>query len=263
MSKFKDIDQLTVQDIESFFDPDAPVAYDFVEAASRSKLPKAFVSRHTYLAAISKSQLVMWAKHRSIEKTLADIACSIDLEELTIDDTWSKKTKKGCELYFPDGQRVIIESIDPANTFVESLTEAIAKIHGSPKTGYEKKSQDSTDEHAIFAEPGVARTDTAALESQILPRKAPEVMNVSSEQKTPVVTRDVIIESLKRASEGTISPAAVKQWALKVRDCKIIDADEAMVGYILFSLTRIDPADEAASQAAIAEYYERLTITLV
>lgn len=263
MSKFKDIEQLTTSDIESFFDPDAPIAYDFVEAASRSRLPKAFVSRHTYVAAVSESQLVMWAKRRSIAKTLADISCSIDLDELSIDDTWSKRSKKGCELFFPDGQRVIIESMDPANTFIDTLTEAIAKAHGSHIDAMESHKKASTAEHAVFAEPGVARTDTAALEAQTLPRPAAAPTPQTSDPKTPVVTRDVIIESLKRANDGTISPLAIKQWAMKVRDCKIIDADEAMVGYILFSLSRIDTEDEEAAKASFEEFYERLTITLV
>nr|HMS25668.1 hypothetical protein [Acidimicrobiia bacterium] len=73
----------------------------------------------------------------------------------------------------------------------------------------------------------------------------------------------VIIESLRRVNEGAISPAAIKQWAVKVRDYKILDADEAMVGYILFSLSRIDATDADAAKNAIAEFYERLTVTLV
>jgi hypothetical protein len=36
-----------------------------------------------------------------------------------------------------------------------------------------------------------------------------------------------------------------------------------MVGYILFSLSRIDVEDEKAALEVIAEYYERLTVTLV
>lgn len=255
MSKFKDIEQLKPIDIESFFDGDTEVTYDFVQAASRSKLPKAFVSRHTYVGALSKTRLVMWAKRRSVAKTLADIACSIDIDELSIDDTWSKRGKKGCELFFPDGQRVIVESMNKDNTFVEMLTENIAEIHGSGAAKFESK-YDYSDERSIFKEPGVARTDTAALENRV---KAQE----KSDSKTPVVTREVIIESLKRAKEGSISPSAVKAWALKVRDCKIIDADEAMVGYILFSLSRIETDDEDEALDTISEYLERLQITLV
>lgn len=261
MSKFKDIEQLTPADIESFFDNDKEVTYDFVQAASRSRLPKAFISRHTYVGAVSKTRLVMWAKRRTIVKTLADVSCSIDLDELSIDDTWLKRKKKGCELFFPDGQRVIIESMDSDNSFVETLAENIAAIHGSQSSSFEKLEQerDTTDDK-IFSEPGVARTDTAALAAKM---STPEQAKTPTSEKTPVVTRDVIIESLKRANDGQISPLAIKQWAMKVRDCKILDADEAMIGYILFSLSRIDAQDEAASKEAIAEFYERLTVTLV
>ena len=261
MSKFKDIEQLSPEDIESFFDNDTEVTYDFVQAASRSRMPKAFISRHTYVAAVSKTRLVMWAKRRSIAKTLADISCSIDLDELSIDDTWTKRKKKGCELFFPDGQRVIIESMEPTNALIETLTENIVAIHGSSTALLEDSNEsDASVIESPFAEPGVARTDTAKLES-----KAAQVKESSSAQqeKTPVVTREVIIESLKRANEGSISPLAIQQWAMKVRDCKILDADEAMVGYILFSLSRIDATDEKSAKESINEYYERLTVTLV
>jgi hypothetical protein len=99
MSKFKDIEQLSEEDIESFFDSDNEVTYDFVAAASRSKMPKMFISRHTYVGAVSATRLVMWAKRRSTAKTLAEISCSIDLDELSIDDTWSKRKKKGRTLF--------------------------------------------------------------------------------------------------------------------------------------------------------------------
>lgn len=260
MSTFKDIEQLTNSDIESFFEIDSPIAKDFVEAASRSKLPKAFVSRHTYVAAISPTQLVMWAKRRTIAKTLADLSCSINLNELVIEDTWAKKSKKGCELLFPDGQRVIIESTDPANTFIDSLTEAMAKLTGEHRRVVLDEPLAQSNE-PVFAEPGVARTNTYEMESKVLPREEPA--QPKAEAKTPVVTRDVIIQSLKRAKEGTISANAVRQWAMKVRDCKIIDADEAMVSYILFSLSRIDIEDSARANAQIEEFYERLTVTLV
>lgn len=261
MSKFKEIEQLSPQDIESFFDNDNEVTYDFVQAASRSRLPKAFISRHTYVAAVSDTRLVMWAKRKSIAKTLADIACSIDLDELSIDDTWQKRRKKGCELFFPDGQRVIIESMESTNALVETLTENIAGAHGSSSTSYDPSNKnDFAKTESIFTEPGVARTDTAALAAKVA-TKASDNSNVKN--KTPVVTRDVIIESLKRATEGSISPLAIKQWAMKVRDCKILDADEAMVGYILFSLSRIDTTDETAAKEAIAQFHERLKVTLV
>jgi hypothetical protein len=262
MSKFKDIEQLSPSDIESFFEADDEITYDFVEAASRNRLPKAFVSRHTYLAAVSKTRLVMWAKRHSIAKTLADISCSIDLEELSIDDTWNKRKKKGCELYFPDGQKVLIESLDTSNVFIDTLTEAIAAIHGSARTSYEDlKAQ--RDEEDVFSEAGMSHVDAKAIENAQAKKVSPPASASSSGSKTPVVTRDVIIESLKRANEGTISATAIKQWAMKVRDCKILDADEAMVSYILFSLSRIDESDSEASSAAIAEFYERLTVTLV
>ncbi len=260
MSKFKDIEQLTPDDIASFFEDDTEVTYDFVQAASRSRLPRAFISRHTYVAAVTKSRLVMWAKRGSVVKTLADISCSIDIEELSIDDTWTKRKKKGCELLFPDGQRVIIESMEPENTFVDTLIEYIAQAN-STSTSYNYDAQNKdviSDGKEVFAEPGVALTDSTMATATISGAKP-----AAASQKTPVVTRDVIIESLKRANEGSISPTAIKQWAVKVRDCKILDADEAMVGYILFSLSRIDDTDTKAAQAAFAEYYERLTVTLV
>lgn len=261
MSKFKEIEQLSGQDIESFFDNDNEVTYDFVQAASRSRLPKAFISRHTYVAAVSDTRLVMWAKRKSIAKTLADIACSIDLDELSIDDTWQKRKKKGCELFFPDGQRVIIESMESTNALVENLTEKIAAAHGSMSTSYNPGNKnDFAKTESVFTEPGVARTDVAALAAKVATQASD---NSNATNKTPVVTRDVIIESLKRATEGSISPLAIKQWAMKVRDCKILDADEAMVGYILFSLSRIDASDESASKEAIAQFHERLTVTLV
>ena len=63
--------------------------------------------------------------------------------------------------------------------------------------------------------------------------------------------------------DGSISLDALQQWAHKVRDFKVIDADEAMVSYILFSLSRIDPSDPSAAKKAIEEYSERLNISLV
>lgn len=260
MSKFKDIEQLKPSDIESFFDSDNEITYDFVQAASRTRMPKALISRHTYVGAVSETRLVMWAKRGSIAKTLAEIACTIDLDELSIDDTWTKRGRKGCELFFPDGQRVIVESMDTENTFVEALTENIAKTHGSKSTSYDVNDHDEfTGQLEVFTEPGVARTDTAALAKKF----ADKPSSTSPNGKTPVVTREVIIESLKRAKEGQISTLAIKQWAMKVRDYKIIDADEAMVGYILFSLSRIEVTDEEAALEAISEYLERLTVTLV
>ncbi len=259
MSTFKDIEQLTNSDIESFFETDSPIATDFVEAASRSKLPKAMVSRHTYVASISPTQLVMWAKRRTIAKTLADLSCCIGLEELSIEDTWNKKSRKGCELLFPDGQRVLIESKDPTNIFIDVLIEQITKIHSNSSQFEQEVLPQSNEE--VFSQPGVARHDTHNMESQTLPRN--EEQPTKSEAKTPVVTRDVVIESLKRAKDGAISEAAIKQWAMRVRDCTIIDADEAMVSYILFSLSRLDLEDKEQTQAQITEFYERLTITLV
>lgn len=262
MSKFKDIEQLNQSELESFFDGSTEITYDFVEAASRSKLPKAFVSRHPYLAAVDDTQLIMWSKHRSIAKTLADIACSIELSELTIQDTWSKKSKKGCELAFPDGQKVIVESTSDDNTFVEKLTEAIdiAK-HGATAVIYED--DEFIVQEDVFSEEGVAKADVNFMTPSTAPKAEIHVSQNDRAEKTPVVTREVIIESLKRASEGSISAASVKQWAVKVRDYKVIDADEAMVSYILFSLSRLDTADEQAAKASIDEYYERLTVTLV
>ena len=257
MSKFKDIEQLSGQDIESFFESEDEVTFDFVSAASRSRMPRALISRHTYVAAVSATRLVMWAKRGTTAKTLAEISCSIDLEELSIDDTWSKRNKKGCELFFPDGQRVIVESIDDENILIDTLVSNIAAIHGSNSSSYDD--DDSTGEISVFAEPGVARTDTALMDSKVVKNDMPS----QKIEKTPVVTREVIIESLKRASDGSISPKAIKQWAKKVRDCKIIDADEAMVGYILFSLSRINDEEEQVAMEAINEYYERLTVTLV
>ena len=270
MSSFKDIDQLTPADIESFFEDDAKVTYDFVQAASRSRLPKAMVSRHTYVAAVSATRLVMWAKRSSIAKTLADLSCSIDLEELSIDNGWEKGNKKGCELCLPDGQRVIIDSMDPENVLVETLTENIVAAHGKPSMSLQEA---PTGEEKVFSQPGVAVMDTNSLPSQIAPQTVVAGTSASTPQapakpapsaeKTPVVTREVIIESLKRVNEGAISAAAIKQWAVKVRDYKILDADEAMVGYILFSLSRIDETDADAAKNAVAEFYERLTVTLV
>lgn len=254
MSKFKEIEQLSEEDIESFFENDNEVTYDFVAAASRSRMPKMFISRHNYLAAVSDTRLVMWAKRRTIAKTLSEVSCSIDLDELSIDDTWTKRSKKGCELFFPDGQRVIVESIDQENVFIDTLVAKIAAIHGSKPSSLD----DAIPGTSVFSEPGVARSDTAFLDSQVLAAKPSR-----AEEKTPVVTREVIIESLKRASDGTISPKAIKQWAKKVRDCKIIDADEAMVGYILFSLSRIDDENSEVALESINEFYERLTVTLV
>ncbi|HQZ14882.1 MAG TPA: hypothetical protein PLT55_03490 [Acidimicrobiia bacterium] len=256
MSKFKDIEQLSEEDIESFFDSDNEVTYDFVAAASRSKMPKMFISRHTYVGAVSATRLVMWAKRRSTAKTLAEISCSIDLDELSIDDTWSKRKKKGCELFFPDGQRVIVESMDEDNIFIDTLVANIAAVHGSTSSSYDNEGTSKVG--SVFSEPGVARTDTALMDSRVIQAAEPDTT-----EKTPVVTRDVIIESLKRASDGSISPKAIKQWAKKVRDCKIIDADEAMVGYILFSLSRIDEQNDEMAMESINEFYERLTVTLV
>lgn len=260
MSKFKDIDQLTPEDIASFFEDDTEVTYDFVQAASRTRLPRAFISRHTYVAAVTKSRLVMWAKRGTVVKTLADISCSIDIDELSIDDTWSKRNKKGCELFFPDGQRVIIESMDAENSFVETLTEHIASAHSTQASyNYDAENKEVLkDSKEVFAEPGVALADSTNATATISGAKP-----AGGASKTPVVTREVIIESLKRANEGAISPTAIKQWAVKVRDCKILDADEAMIGYILFSLSRIDDTDTQAAQEAFEEYYERLTVTLV
>ena len=263
MSKFKDIEQLDQTELESFFDSSDEITYDFVEAASRSKLPKAFVSRHPYLAAADNTQLVMWARHRTVAKTLADVACSIELSELSVDDTWSKKGKKGCELSFPDGQRVIVESLSSDNSFVETLTEAIdsARKTITPVT---YNDDDFVEQEDVFSEEGVAHGDTRFMTGPMVEPEAPvSKQNSKPTSKTPVVTREVIIESLKRANEGAISPTAVKQWAMKVRDYKVIDADEAMVSYILFSLSRIDDSDNDIAQASINEYYERLTVTLV
>ncbi|MFN8016379.1 MAG: hypothetical protein U0R17_07235 [Acidimicrobiia bacterium] len=260
MAKFKDIEQLVGEDIESFFDNDKNVTYDFVQAASRTRLPKALISRHTYVAAVSDTRLVMWAKRGSIAKTLSDIACSIDLDELSIDDTWTSRSRKGCELFFPDGQRVIIESMDKDNKFVETLTENIVKAHSGPDNLDLDENEHAEMQDEVFTQPGVAQSDTSKLSEKI---SATNTQPSSKSDKTPVVTREVIIESLKRANEGSISALAIKQWAMKVRDCKIIDADEAMVSYILFSLSRIDPQDKEKAMDQISEFYERLTVTLV
>lgn len=165
--------------------------------------------------------------------------------------------EKGCELFFPDGQRVIVESRDPENNFVETLTEAIASAHGAktfaPTPHDDVKHDDESVSDSVFTQSGVAQTTTPT----VAPATTP------STSKTPVVTREVIIESLKRAQQGEISPLAIKQWAMKVRDCKIIDADEAMVGYILFSLSRLELDNETAVAETMSEFYERLTVTLV
>ena len=81
--------------------------------------------------------------------------------------------------------------------------------------------------------------------------------------KEVVVTRDVIIQSLSRTLDGSITVEALQKWALKVRDFKVIDADEAMVSYILFSISRIDPQDHDNAKKSIEEYSERLNISLV
>lgn len=272
MEKLKDSSQIQKEDVTSFFDYENIEQIDFVLAASHSKMPRAMLSKHVYIAAMSKTRLIMWAKRRTLAKSLSEISCSILFEDLKIQDTWSKKGKKSCELLFPDGQLILIESIDATNTFVENLVNFILDIT--------KPIDDKTGEYPmlgeeVFPQEGVAQTKAstdalrASLESKIPTAvKNPEIEHsaerrASNATKDIVVTRDVIIQSLGRALDGSISIDTLKQWAIKVRDLTIIDADEAMLSYILFSLSRIDASDKDAAKKIVEEYSERLNISLI
>lgn len=275
MEKLQKPSDITNEDLTSFFDGEDITQIDFVLAASHSRMPRAMVSRHVYIAAMSETRLIMWAKRRTLAKSLSEISCSILLEDLKIQDTWSKKNKKSCELLFPDGQQVIIESIEAGDTFVENIAK---KVMGD--TNY---SSSNTAEHPIletdddvFISDGVAQTpaNSTAFAAAIgakapgAPKVRPDLepsakARAEKKSKEVVVTREVIIQSLSRAMDGSISLDALQQWAHKVRDFKVIDADEAMVSYILFSLSRIDPSDPSSAKKAIEEYSERLNISLV
>lgn len=268
MEKLQKPSDITTDDLSSFFDDEPVEQIDFVLAASHSKMPRAMVSRHLYIAAMSDTRLIMWAKRRTLTKSLSEISCSILLEDLKIEDTWSKKGRKSCELLFPDGQRVIVESVNTEDLFVENLAK---KVIGDPHLkGDTAEHEIIQDKDKAFMQDGVAQTpaNTEALKASLgakapAPRPDVEASAKARAAKEVVVTRDVIIQSLNRAMDGTISLEALQQWALKVRDFKVIDADEAMVSYILFSLSRLDAHDSAAAKKAIAEYSERLNISLV
>jgi hypothetical protein len=272
MEKLKESSQIKDEDIASFFDYENIEQSEFVLAASHSKMPRTLVSKHVYIAAMSKTRLIMWAKRRTLSKSLSEISCSILFEDLKIQDTWSKKGKKSCELLFPDGQLIIIESINATDTFVENLVKITIDLT--------KPINDKTGEHVIigediFPQEGVAQTkaSTDALRDS-LDAKAVKVINNPEIEKSAekrgqestkdiVVTRDVIIQSLERALDGSITIETLKNWAMKVRDIKIIDADEAMVSYILFSISRIDTQDKDAAKKLVEEYSERLNISLI
>ena len=272
MEKLKESSQIQDSDLTSFFDDEKIEQIEFVLAASHSKMPRALVSRHVYIAAMSKTRLIMWAKRRTLAKSLSEISCSILFEDLKIQDTWAKKGKKSCELLFPDGQLIIVESVDSKNLFVENLVNEIVELAKPLGTN----SQDILEGEEVYSQEGVAQTPIGsdALKAAIgakpsLTTKKPSTELSASERsdeikkKEVVVTRDVIIQSLTRALDGTISLDALQKWALKVRDFKVIDADVAMVSYILFSLSRIDAQDEESAKKSIAEYSERLNISLV
>lgn len=275
MEKLQTPSDITSEDLTSFFDGQDVTQIDFVLAASRSWMPKAMVSRHVYIAAMSETRLIMWAKRRTLAKSLSEISCSILLEDLKIQSTWSKKNKKSCELLFPDGQQVIIESIEAGDTFIENIAN---KVMGGTQTGNRNTAEHpilETDDD-VFNADGVALTpaSSAAFASAIgakplgTPRVRPDIeqsakARAEKKSKEVVVTREVVIQSLSRAMDGSISLDALQQWAHKVRDFKVIDADEAMVSYILFSLSRIDPSDPSSAKESIEEYSERLNISLV
>lgn len=275
MEKLQKPSDITNDDLTSFFDGEDITQIDFVLAASHSRVPRAMVSRHVYIAAVSKSRLIMWAKRRTLAKSLSEISCSILLEDLKIQDTWSKKGKKSCELLFPDGQQVIIESIEAGDTFVETIAKEVMG-ESQFNSGNTAEHQILETEDEVFTADGVAQTpaSSAAFAAAIgaktpgVPKIRPDLepsakARATAKSKEVVVTREVIIQSLSRAMDGTISLDALQQWAMKVRDIKVIDADEAMVSYILFSLSRIDPSDPAAAKKSIEEYSERLNISLV
>ena len=96
MEKLKESSQIQDSDLTSFFDDEKIEQIEFVLAASHSKMPRALVSRHVYIAAMSKTRLIMWAKRRTLAKSLSEISCSILFEDLKIQDTWAKKGKKSC-----------------------------------------------------------------------------------------------------------------------------------------------------------------------
>ena len=272
MEKLKDSNQINTEDIASFFEGEEVEQIEFVLAASHSKLPRAMVSRHVYVAAMSKTRLIMWAKRRTLAKSLSEISCSVMFEDLQIQDTWSKKNKKNCELLFPDGQLIIVESFDATNLFVENLVNAIVEINKPIATN---TNQQPIAGEEVYSQKGVALSNDVAeaLEESLGAKssipKSPETELSSHERskekkkKEVVVTRDVIIQSLSRALDGSISLESLQQWAVKVRDFKVLDADEAMVSYILFSLSRIDPSNPDSAKEAIGEYSERLNISLV
>jgi hypothetical protein len=268
MEKLKESSQIETSDLSSFFDDEEIKQIEFVLAASHSKMPRAMVSRHVYIAAMSTTRLIMWAKRRTLAKSLSEISCSILLEDLKIEDTWSKKGKKSCELLFPDGQLIIIESSDATSLFVENLVNAVVEI--AKPLMHDTNEQPIVGEE-VFTQDDVAKTHMEAekikssLGSKSSIKKSKPEMEKSAQERSKevVVTRDVIIQSLSRTLDGSITVEALQKWALKVRDFKVIDADEAMVSYILFSISRIDPQDHDNAKKSIEEYSERLNISLV